>query len=109
MPRKTLKQKLKSKLRVQREVIGSQQTLLKEEHEQAGITINFECQKLQVIAMAHGVMATLIEAKNHFDVESEAFKALEKVSQTRIGQCYAKLLSLGLSGEEANQRIQAGY
>lgn len=102
MARKTLKKKLKSQLRSANEVIRTHTEL-------AGLTINYECQRLQAIAMAHGVMATLIDVKNKIDVESEGFKEIEKMAQARISQCVVQLVSMGMSVEEANQRIMAGH
>lgn len=109
MARKTLKQKLQSKIRMQRQVIGIQQNLMVEDHERAGLTINFETQVMQSVAMAHGVMASLILAKNTFDKDSEQYKSFEKVCQGRIAQCMATLVGMGLSGEDANNRIMAGH
>ncbi|AWN08609.1 hypothetical protein HOT32_gp26 [Erwinia phage Faunus] len=102
MPRKTLKQKLKSQIRLAKEVADI-------EHEKAGFTINYELQLMQSVGMAHGVMASLLEAKKHFDVESEQYKAFEKVSQGRIAQCMQQLINMGVSHEEANRRITQGH
>lgn len=109
MARKTLKQKLRAKVRMQREIIGFQHNRLVEDHQHAGMTINFETQVMQSVAMAHGVMASLILAKNTFDKDSEQYKSFEKVCQQRIAQCMATLVGMGLSGEEANNRIMAGH
>ena len=79
------------------------------EHEKAGITINYELQAMQSIAMAHGVMASLLEAKNKFDIESESYKDFEKVCQGRIAQCFQQLLNMGYSHEDANRRIKQGH
>lgn len=102
MSRKTLKQKLKSQLREASKTIATHTEL-------AGITINFECQKLQAIALAHGVMSSLIEAKKCFDTESEGFKSYEKVAQIRISQCVATLITVGMSKEDINKRILQGH
>ena len=79
------------------------------QHEQAGITINYELQSLQSVGMAHGAMAALIQAKNHFDVESEQFKAFEKEVQANIAKCFVQLVKMGISPEEANKRIMRGH
>lgn len=102
MKRKTLKQKLKSQLR--------QVSQLREaEFQHAGITINYEQQAMQSVALAHGVMAALISVKNKFDVESEAFKLFEEECQGRIAQCLVQLVEMGFSAEEANARILRGH
>lgn len=102
MPRKTLKQKLKSQLR---EV----SQLRDEEHQQAGITINYETQAMQSVALAHGVMASLISAKNLFSVESEEYKQFEHQCQDRIAQCLMHLVGMGIPADEANARILRGH
>lgn len=108
MKRKTLKQKLKSQLR---EI----SQLRDEEHQQAGITINYEVQAMQSVAMAHGVMASLIGAKNIFLRENDAdqpielFKQFEEQCQSRIAQCMVQLVGMGISAEEANARILRGH
>lgn len=107
MSRKTLKQKLRKQNRDLKEVLVIQ-------HEQAGLTINFEQRKLQSIAMAHGVMATLISVKKEFTekgfgLDGEMYKAIEKTAQARISQCFATLAQMGLSTEQINKHIQQGY
>ncbi|WJN63663.1 hypothetical protein Erwinia_phage_Aioli_00015 [Erwinia phage Aioli] len=102
MARKTLKQKLRAKLRVVK-------SLNKIEHELAGITINNECQKTQAIAMAHGLMATLLSVKHSMGVDAKGFDEVEKLAQGRIAQCMVQLVSMGMSAEEANNRIMAGH
>lgn len=79
------------------------------EHELAGITINNECQKVQSIALAHGIMASLIEAKKHWDIASNEFAEFEKVCQARIAQCVVQLNLIGMSAEEVQSRILQGY
>lgn len=108
MPRKTLKQKLRSQVR-QTNVMRNM------EHEQAGITINFEQQAMQSVALAHGVMASLIGAKNIFLRENDAdqpielFKQFEEQCQARIAQCMVKLVQMGIPSYVANERIVRGY
>lgn len=102
MKRKTLKQKLKSQLRTVSQ-------LREEEFQQAGITINFETQAMQSVAMAHGVMATLILCKNNMDVESTEYQVIEEQSQNRIAQCMVQLVGMGIPAEEANARILRGH
>lgn len=102
MSRKTLKQKLKSQLR-------NANAAIKTHHHLAGLTINFECQRLQAIALAHGIMATLLDVKSKMDVESDAFKDVEKTAQGRIAQCVVQLVGMGMTHEEANKRIMAGH
>lgn len=107
MARKTLKQKLRKQVRDLRDVVVIQ-------HQQAGITINYEQRKLQAVAMAHGVMATLMNARkalplSGLDEESEFFKTLEKQAQGHIAQCVVTLVGLGISHEEANEAIMRGY
>jgi hypothetical protein len=102
LKRKTLKQKLKSQLREVSQLRDA-------EHHQAGLTINYETQAMQSVAMAHGVMATLILCKNNMDVESTEFKAIEEQSQNRIAQCLVHLVGMGISAEEANARILRGH
>lgn len=107
MPRKTLKQKLRKQTRDLKATLAVQ-------HEQAGITINFEQRKLQSIAMAHGLMAGLLSVKKHFeesgvlDLNGEIFKAIEKDAQVRIGVCVTTLLSMGLEMDQINKHIQQG-
>lgn len=108
MPRKTLKQKLKSQLR-------QVSQLREQEFQQAGITINYEQQAMQSVALAHGVMAALIGAKNIFLRENDAdqpielFKQFEEQCQGRIAQCLVQLVEMGITAEEANARILRGY
>ena len=102
MARKTLKRKMSSQIRALKNIVTTQHSL-------AGITINFELQRMQAISMAHGVMSTLISVKNSFDVESEAYKEVEKLAQVRIGQCVTALIGTGMSTDEANQRILQGH
>lgn len=108
MPRKTLKQKLKSQLRQVNQ-------LREQEFQQAGITINYEQQAMQSVAMAHGVMASLIGAKNIFLRENDAdkpielFKKFEEQCQARIAQCMIQLVQMGIPADEANARILRGY
>lgn len=109
MARKTLKQKLQHKLRVQRQVLGLQHELLAAEHAKAGVTINYELQVMQSVALAHGLMVGLTEAKKHFDIESEQYKTYEKISQGRIAQCVVQLISIGVPADEANKRIIQGH
>jgi len=113
LARKTLKKKLQHKVRVQRQVLGLQHELLAAEHAKAGITINYELQAMQSVAMAHGLMVGLTEIKNHFDVESDAgkagFESYQKLAQGRIAQCVVQLMSMGLSQDEANKRILQGH
>lgn len=107
MARKTLKQKLRSqnsKLRV----------MLQAEHNLAGLTINHEQRKLQAIAMAHGIMGSLIALRQEVlksggTEEDSIFIAVRDLCQTRIGQCVVALTDMGLTHEEANQRITQGY
>lgn len=108
MKRKTLKQKLKSQLR-------QVSQLREQEFQQAGITINYEQQAMQAVAMAHGVMAALIGAKNIFlrendaDQPTELFKQFEEQCQGRIAQCLVQLVGMGIPADEANARILRGY
>lgn len=113
MARKTLKKKLQHKLRIQRQVIGLQHNLLAEEHAKAGLTINYELQAMQSVAMAHGLMVGLTEIKNHFDIDGSAncaaFESYQKLAQGRIAQCIAQLIQMGLSQDKANERIMRGH
>lgn len=98
-------QKVK-KLRAQ---IRRTNKMREEEHHLAGITINYETRAMQSVAMAHGVMATLILCKNNMDVKSTEYQVIEEQSQARIAQCLMALVDMGFSAEEANQRILRGY
>ena len=102
MPKKTLKQKLRSQVR-------QVNNLRRVEHEQAGITINFELQAMQSVAMGHGLMATLLEAKKVLGEDSEQFKAIESVTQSRISVCLVQLVNMGIPAQVANQRILQGH
>lgn len=108
MPKKTLKQKLRSQVR-------QVNNLRRVEHEQAGITINFELQAMQSVALAHGVMASLIGAKKIFLRENDAdqpielFKQFEEQCQARIAQCMVQLVKMGIPSDVANQRILQGH
>lgn len=107
MARKTLKQKLRSQN-------GKLRVMLQAEHNLAGLTINHEQRKLQAIAMAHGIMGTLIVLRQEIlkaggTEEDEIFKAVQALSQTRIGQCVVALGDMGMPHEEANARILQGY
>lgn len=102
MARKNLNQKLKAQLRDANKTIATHTEL-------AGITINFECQRLQAIALAHGIMATLMDVKDKFGIDSDAFKEVEKTAQARIAQCLVQLVSMGMTHEEANKRILEGH
>lgn len=102
MPRKTLKQKLKSQLRLEKKAREI-------EHAQAGTTINFELQAMQSVAMGHGIMAGLLHAKQVLGEYSEHYKALEPVAQERIAQCFMQLVQMGIPHEVAQQRINQGH
>lgn len=102
MPRKTLKQKLKAQVR-------SINTMRQLEHEQAGITINYELQAMQSVAMAHGVMASLLTAKQVLGEDSATFKEIQASCQARISQCYVALVEMGLDPITANERILKGH
>ena len=108
MPRKTLKQKLRSQVR-------QTNAMRNMEHEQAGITINFEQQAMQSVALAHGIMASLIGAKNIFlregdaDQPIELFKKFEEQCQARIAQCVVQLVGMGIPADVVNQRILQGH
>lgn len=102
MPKKTRKRKIAAQVR-------DVNRLRQLEHEQAGITINFELQAMQSVAMGHGLMATLLEAKNVLGEDSEQFKAIESVTQARIATCLVHLVNMGIGSQEANQRIMQGH
>lgn len=102
MARKTLKQKLRKQIREIKSAAD-------QEHELAGITINFELQAMQAVALGHGLMTTLIHAKNVLGVNSEDYQTIEKVAQERISQCLVKLVDMGIPAEEANHRILQGH
>lgn len=100
--RKTLKQKMKSQIRQIND-------FRRQEHEQAGITINFELSVMQAVGMAHGIMASMIHAKNVLGVDNEQYKVLETAAQERIAQCLVKLVGMGIPADVANQRIIQGH
>ena len=100
--RKTLKQKLRSQIRQVNE-------FRKQEHEHAGITINYELQAMQSVGMAHGVMAGLLHAKEVLGIDNEQYKILEATAQERIAQCVVKLVGMGIPADVANQRILQGH
>ena len=102
MARKTLKQKLRKQIREIKSTAD-------QEHELAGITINFELQAMQAVALGHGLMTTLIHAKNVLGVNNEDYQTIEKVAQERISQCLVKLVDMGIPAEEANHRILQGH
>lgn len=102
MPRKTLKQKLKSQLRQAKLVADL-------EHEKAGITINYELQAMQSVGLAHGVMATLLLCKQNLDIQSAEYQVIEENCQRRIAQCFQQLLNMGYSHDEVNHRIKQGH
>lgn len=102
MKRKTLKQKLKSQLR-------RVSQLREQEFQQAGITINYEQQAMQSVALAHGVMATLLLCKQNLDVQSTEYQVIEEQCQGRIAQCLVQLVGMGIPADEANARILRGY
>lgn len=102
MPRKSLKQKLKSQLR-------KEANLRAIDHEQAGITINFELQAMQSVALAHGVMSTLLAVKAQLGEEDEKFLVIQEQAQARIAQCVVQLIGMGIPFEVANQRILQGH
>lgn len=83
--------------------------IIQKEHELAGITINFELQAMQAVALGHGLMATLIHAKNVLGVNNEKYQILEKAAQERISQCLVTLVDLGIDAETANNRILRGH
>lgn len=83
--------------------------IIQKEHELAGITINFELQAMQAVALGHGLMTTLIHAKNVLGVDNEDYQTIEKVAQERISQCLVKLVDMGIPAEEANHRILQGH
>lgn len=102
MARKTLKQKLRKQIREIKSAAD-------QEHELAGITINFELQAMQAVALGHGLMATLIHAKNVLGVDNEKYQIIEKAAQERISQCLVTLVDLGIDAETANKRILRGH
>lgn len=79
------------------------------EHELAGITINFEMQAMQAVGMAHGVMASMLMAKELFGEDSEHYSQFEAKSQDRIAQCFVALVEMGIDSTTANERIIRGY
>lgn len=101
MARKTLKQKLKSQLRYAKEQADL-------EFELAGRTLNFELQRMQAIALAHGLMATLAEARTVLGDSSEDLKKIEGTTQIRISQCVSALVAMGMDIPEINKRITQG-
>lgn len=100
--RKTLTQKLKSQVRAVNK-------MREEEFHNAGVAINFEVAIIQAVAMAHGVMATLLAAKESFGTDHEGFKQFEEQAQARIAQCLVKLVEMGIPADVANQRIIQGH
>lgn len=78
------------------------------DHEQAGITINYEMVKMQSIAMGHGQLATLAAVKTTLGEDSEEFKAIQQVVVARVAQNIQALLGCGLTAQEANARILQG-
>lgn len=108
MARKNLKQKLRSQVRGLRAIAMHQ-------HELAGITINFEQRKLQPIAVAHGIMATLLSVKTNYEAagidydNDETYKLIEKEAQDRISQCVHTLLQMGLTMDQVNHHIGQGF
>lgn len=112
MARKTLKQKLRSQLR---SVKQAAHIMLNEQHHLAGVTINYEQGKLQAVAMAHGVMVTLLslhklitDAGFNPD-EDKTYLELQTISRGRIAQCVEKLVAMGVPIDEANAAIGRGY
>ena len=83
--------------------------IIQQEHELAGVTINFELRAMQAVALGHGLMATLIHAKNVLGVNDEKYQTLEKAAQERISQCLVTLVDLGIDAETANKRILQGH
>lgn len=102
MKRKTLKQKLRSQVRKTNE-------LRKQEHEQAGITINFELAAMQSVGMAHGIMATMIHAKNLLGENDSKYHEIRDTAQERIAQCVVALVGMGIPADVVNQRILQGH
>lgn len=100
--RKTLKQKLKQQLRQTKA-----QAAVDREH--AGITINFEMQVLQPVAMAHTFMASLLHAKKILGEDNEQYKQFEAAVRPDMTKCYAKLMQLGFTPAQVNDRIKRGY
>lgn len=102
MARKTKLQKLRTQVR-------ELKNLRANEHQLAGTTINFEMQALQSVAIAHGIMATQLEAKRVLGEDSPEFQAINTMCVARISQCVLTLMNMGFSFEVANQRILAGH
>lgn len=102
LKRKTLKQKLKAQIR---QIRASHAV----DHEQAGITINFELAVMQSVCMAHGIMAGLLHAKNVLGEDNAQFKELQETAQARIAQCVVALIGMGIPADVANQRILQGH
>lgn len=96
--RKTLKQKLRKQARD-----------AKADKQHMGFVLNYETQAMQSIALAHGVMATMLAAKILLGEEDANFLKLQEQSQARIAQCYLALVEMGFSHEEANARILQGH
>lgn len=101
MARKTLKQKLKSQLRKAKQAADV-------DHVQAGLTINFETQAMQSIAMAHGIIATLSHVHQVLG-DSPEYTQIEEVGNARAAQCFMALTQMGFSPVEANARIKQGH
>lgn len=108
MPRKTLKQKLKSQNRVLTQIVTLQ-------HDIGVNAVTSQAQQMQSVCMAHGIMATLsltstVLTEHGVDVKVDpAYLAIEKDSNIRIAQCVMALRKFGLSHEEINMRIQRGH
>lgn len=102
MPKKSLKSKLRAKVR-------KVNSLREQEHAHAGLTINFELQAMQSVAMSHGIMATLHTVRSTLGEDSEQYKAVEKIAHGRMLQCQIQLLQMGLSQAQINERVTRGH
>lgn len=101
--RKTLKQKLRSQLRTEK-----QSRLV--EHELAGITINRESQLVNAASIGHALMGVLIHVKNlDAPLSDKAYDSIERYCQAGIGKCMIAMTTSGLTHEEANSRISRGH
>lgn len=104
--RKTLKQKLRSQLRTEK-----QSRLV--EHELAGITINREAQLVNAASIGHALMAVIMEI-NRYEKTSESVEKcvgrhITEYCQNGISNSMIAMVTSGLTHEEANSRISRGH
>lgn len=86
---------------------------LETQHQQAGIAINHQSAIINSVSIAHCAMANILQIKKLWNCETghedDLVVKLDSYNRGIISDCMIKLVQLGLTHEEANERIIRGY